>query len=171
MFIHGGPGGGTDPKVNSDILGISARPSVDLSHLIFLPYHSTPVLHCTALLRPPYTTSLYFITPHTTLIKASSPSLPPPPHTHTHTQMARYFDPTRYHIILVDQRGCGKSKPFASLEDNTTYDSVRDFEKIRVMLSTYCLVLSVASFKCVCDDMCVYIRDIMRACVCVRVRQ
>ena len=27
---------------------------------------------------------------------------------------ARYFDPDHYRIILVDQRGCGKSTPFAS---------------------------------------------------------
>ena len=45
--------------------------------------------------------------------------------------MARYFDPAEYKIILVDQRGCGQSTPFAELRDNTTYDSVRDFEKLR----------------------------------------
>lgn len=49
--------------------------------------------------------------------------------------MARYFDPSVYRIILVDQRGCGKSTPFADLTDNTTYDSVRDFEKLRELLS------------------------------------
>lgn len=48
--------------------------------------------------------------------------------------MARYFDPKAYKIILVDQRGCGKSTPFANLVDNTTYDSVADFEKIREKL-------------------------------------
>jgi hypothetical protein len=45
--------------------------------------------------------------------------------------MARFFDPSVYRIILVDQRGCGHSTPFANLTDNTTYDSVRDFEKLR----------------------------------------
>lgn len=44
---------------------------------------------------------------------------------------ARFFDPKAYRIVLVDQRGCGDSTPFADLTDNTTYDSVRDFEKIR----------------------------------------
>ena len=44
---------------------------------------------------------------------------------------ARYFDPEAYRIILVDQRGCGKSTPFASLDENTTWDLVRDFENIR----------------------------------------
>jgi proline iminopeptidase len=49
--------------------------------------------------------------------------------------MARFFDPQAYKIILVDQRGCGKSRPFADLRDNTTYDSIADFEKIRKELS------------------------------------
>ncbi len=48
--------------------------------------------------------------------------------------MTTFFDPQIYKIILVDQRGCGKSIPFADLRDNTTYDSVRDFEKIRIDL-------------------------------------
>lgn len=48
--------------------------------------------------------------------------------------MARYFDPKVYRVILVDQRGCGDSTPFADLTDNTTYDSVRDFEKLRELL-------------------------------------
>ncbi|EQC48403.1 prolyl aminopeptidase [Bacteriovorax sp. DB6_IX] len=47
----------------------------------------------------------------------------------------RYFDPKRYHIILFDQRGCGKSKPFAELRENTTWDLVSDIEKIREELS------------------------------------
>jgi proline iminopeptidase len=50
--------------------------------------------------------------------------------------MARFFDPKVYRIILVDQRGCGKSTPFADLVDNTTYDSVRDFEKLREKLGS-----------------------------------
>lgn len=39
----------------------------------------------------------------------------------TDPYMARYFDPKVYRIILVDQRGCGDSTPFADLRDNTTY--------------------------------------------------
>lgn len=46
----------------------------------------------------------------------------------------RFFDPERYRIILFDQRGCGKSRPHASLEDNTTWDLVADLEKIREFL-------------------------------------
>ena len=47
---------------------------------------------------------------------------------------ARYFDPAAYRIVLVDQRGCGKSTPFAELEENTTWDLVADFEKVRELL-------------------------------------
>ena len=45
--------------------------------------------------------------------------------------MRRYFDPARYRIIMFDQRGCGKSRPNASLEDNTTWDLIRDIERLR----------------------------------------
>lgn len=54
--------------------------------------------------------------------------------------MARYFDPLVYKIVLVDQRGCGESLPFADLRENTTYDSVRDFEKIRVKLGMMMMI-------------------------------
>ncbi len=47
----------------------------------------------------------------------------------------RYFNPEKYHIILFDQRGCGKSTPFAELEENTTWDLVSDIEKIRTELN------------------------------------
>lgn len=43
----------------------------------------------------------------------------------------QFFDPNRYRIILFDQRGCGRSRPHASLERNTTWDLVADMEKIR----------------------------------------
>jgi proline iminopeptidase len=45
--------------------------------------------------------------------------------------MRRYHDPARYRIILFDQRGCGKSTPHASLEENTTWDLVADMERLR----------------------------------------
>jgi len=45
--------------------------------------------------------------------------------------MRRYFDPKAYKIVLFDQRGCGRSKPHASLEDNTTWALVKDMEKLR----------------------------------------
>lgn len=43
----------------------------------------------------------------------------------------RLFDPAHYRIILFDQRGSGKSKPHASLENNTTWDLVKDLETLR----------------------------------------
>ncbi|KAF7316793.1 Proline iminopeptidase [Mycena chlorophos] len=46
-------------------------------------------------------------------------------------QDASFFDPKRYKIVLFDQRGSGKSTPAASLEDNTTWDLVKDIEKLR----------------------------------------
>src|ERR1700712_4245823 len=44
----------------------------------------------------------------------------------------RLFDPEKYCVLLFDQRGCGRSKPHASLEANTTWDLVSDIEKLRV---------------------------------------
>lgn len=43
----------------------------------------------------------------------------------------RFFDPERYRIVLFDQRGCGRSTPHASLENNTTQALVADIERIR----------------------------------------
>jgi len=46
----------------------------------------------------------------------------------------RLFDPSAYRIVLFDQRGCGKSTPHASLENNTTWHLVADIERIRMAL-------------------------------------
>ena len=43
----------------------------------------------------------------------------------------RYFDPERWHIVLFDQRGCGRSTPHAELRENTTWDLVADIERLR----------------------------------------
>jgi proline iminopeptidase len=45
-----------------------------------------------------------------------------------------FFDPERYRIVLVDQRGSGRSTPHASLEANTTQHLIADFEQIRQQL-------------------------------------
>jgi proline iminopeptidase len=45
----------------------------------------------------------------------------------------RLFDPAQYCVTLFDQRGCGRSTPHASLENNTTWHLVDDIEKLRVM--------------------------------------
>ncbi|AYA40478.1 prolyl aminopeptidase [Xenorhabdus nematophila] len=44
------------------------------------------------------------------------------------------FDPKHYHIMLFDQRGCGRSKPHASLENNTTWHLVDDLELLRNLM-------------------------------------
>jgi proline iminopeptidase len=43
----------------------------------------------------------------------------------------RYFDPKKWRIVLFDQRGCGKSRPFAELRENTTWHLVADIEHLR----------------------------------------
>ena len=48
--------------------------------------------------------------------------------------MRRFFDPETYRAILFDQRGCGRSRPHASVTDNTTWHLVRDIEQIRATL-------------------------------------
>ncbi|MEJ6396564.1 prolyl aminopeptidase [Yoonia sp. 208BN28-4] len=48
--------------------------------------------------------------------------------------MRRYFDPEIYRVILFDQRGCGRSRPHASVEANTTWHLVADIELIRETL-------------------------------------
>ncbi len=49
--------------------------------------------------------------------------------------MRRYFNPSHYRVVLLDQRGCGRSRPHASVENNTTWDLVQDIERIRNVLS------------------------------------
>jgi len=43
----------------------------------------------------------------------------------------RFFDPSAYRVILFEQRGAGRSRPHASLEDNTTWHLIQDIETIR----------------------------------------
>ena len=50
--------------------------------------------------------------------------------------MRRFFDPTRWRMLLFDQRGCGLSRPNAaepglSLDDNTTWTLIEDIERLR----------------------------------------
>ena len=50
------------------------------------------------------------------------------------TTPRRFFDPARYRIILLDQRGCGRSRPHAELCENTTGDLIADLEALRERL-------------------------------------
>lgn len=45
----------------------------------------------------------------------------------------RQWDPEIYDVLLFDQRGCGKSLPFAEIEHNDTWRIVEDIEKLRRM--------------------------------------
>jgi proline iminopeptidase len=45
----------------------------------------------------------------------------------------RQWNPAHYDVLLFDQRGCGRSTPFASLEANTTWHLVADIERLREM--------------------------------------
>ena len=46
----------------------------------------------------------------------------------------QYFNPDKWRIIILDQRGCGQSTPHAELKENTTWNLVSDIEMIREKL-------------------------------------
>lgn len=48
--------------------------------------------------------------------------------------MRRFYDPERYLIVLHDQRGAGKSRPYGELRENDTWALVEDIESLRVHL-------------------------------------
>jgi proline iminopeptidase len=43
----------------------------------------------------------------------------------------RFFDPSFWRIVLLDQRGAGRSTPTAEIGDNTTWHLVADLERLR----------------------------------------
>ena len=45
-------------------------------------------------------------------------------------KMRCFHDPAKYRIVMFDQRGCGNSRPNASLEDNTTWTLIADIERL-----------------------------------------
>lgn len=47
----------------------------------------------------------------------------------------RFFDPSFYRIILIDQRGCGRSMPAGHVENNTTTHLIADIERLRLHLA------------------------------------
>jgi proline iminopeptidase len=53
----------------------------------------------------------------------------------------RYFNPHKFNIILHDQRGGGKSKPYAEIRENTTENLVEDIEKLGKHLGLDRLIL------------------------------
>ena len=47
----------------------------------------------------------------------------------------RFFDPGHYRIIIFDQRGSGRSRPFAEIKNNSTQHLIADMERLRKDLS------------------------------------
>ncbi|HVS58219.1 MAG TPA: alpha/beta fold hydrolase [Candidatus Saccharimonadales bacterium] len=56
------------------------------------------------------------------------------------------FDPTTQRVVFFDQRGCGKSLPYGSLEHNTTQALVEDIEKIAAHLKLDKFILTGGSW-------------------------
>jgi len=46
----------------------------------------------------------------------------------------RFFDPAHYRVVLLDQRGAGRSTPYAELKENGTWELVADIERLRETL-------------------------------------
>jgi len=53
------------------------------------------------------------------------------PGSHCKPRHASLFDLNVYKVVVIDQRGCGKSEPAGSLEHNTTQDLIADVERVR----------------------------------------
>tara|TARA_R110000868_G_scaffold380784_1_gene646983 strand:- start:161666 stop:162610 length:945 start_codon:yes stop_codon:yes gene_type:complete len=58
-----------------------------------------------------------------------------------HSDQRRFFDPSKYRIILFDQRGCGQSTPHGELDNNNTQALIEDIECIRKTLDIKKLIL------------------------------
>ena len=52
----------------------------------------------------------------------------------SHTNSRQFFNPDKYRIILVDQRGCGRSTPIGEMKQNNTQNLIADFEQLRQKL-------------------------------------
>lgn len=46
----------------------------------------------------------------------------------------RFFDPARYRIVCIDQRGAGESQPRGAITDNTTAHLLGDLRRVRTQL-------------------------------------
>jgi len=55
--------------------------------------------------------------------------------------MRRFCDPSKFNIVLHDQRGAGRSKPYADLRENNTQNLVRDIERLREHLGLGKIIL------------------------------
>jgi proline iminopeptidase len=55
--------------------------------------------------------------------------------------MRRFFNPAKFLIVLYDQRGAGKSTPYAEIGQNTTQELISDIEKLRKHLKLDKIIL------------------------------
>jgi proline iminopeptidase len=55
--------------------------------------------------------------------------------------MRQFFNPEKFLIVLHDQRGAGKSRPFADIRENTTQHLVEDIETLRNHLNLDKIIL------------------------------
>ncbi len=60
----------------------------------------------------------------------------------------RFFDPQHYRVVLVDQRGAGRSTPHADIRENSTWDIVDDLEKLRQELGIENWIVMGGSWGC-----------------------
>jgi len=49
----------------------------------------------------------------------------------SYPRLRQYFDPEKFHIVLHDQRGTGRSRPAGETRENTTPELVADIERLR----------------------------------------
>jgi proline iminopeptidase len=63
-----------------------------------------------------------------------------------HSRMHRLYNPKKYHIVLFDQRGCGKSTPRNHTEKNTTLHLIHDIECIRKHIQCERMVVAGGSW-------------------------
>lgn len=56
------------------------------------------------------------------------------------------FDPATQRVIFFDQRGCGKSTPYGSLENNTTRNLIKDISKLADTFNAKTFVLHGSSW-------------------------
>ena len=61
-------------------------------------------------------------------------------------RMHRLYNPKKYHIVLFDQRGCGKSTPRNHTEKNTTKHLIQDIECIRKHIQCERMVVAGGSW-------------------------
>lgn len=73
-------------------------------------------------------------TPHQSLTIDTALYLHGGPGGHTTKANTAFFDPAVYRVVLLDQRGCGRSRPNADTRANTTWDLVADLERLRTHL-------------------------------------